>query len=145
MALPSSLQDFCSDAFFQLAHGPDPVPARIAPNNRIVFRPIPEVEAVLPAFGAVEFNPHAARHYADWSILFRWQHCPLKRVKSDVAGDVITNMKARAEQCRRLARATHDPRALKILNDMADDIEADIKRLEAGGRPLSSAQDPRPI
>jgi hypothetical protein len=48
-----------------------------------------------------------------------------------MAGDVIPNMKARAEQCRRLARSTHDERAFKILRDMADEIEADIKRLEA--------------
>ena len=41
-------------------------------------------------------------------------------------------MRARAEQCRRLARAILDRSASAVLEKMADEVEADIKRLEGG-------------
>jgi hypothetical protein len=50
---------------------------------------------------------------------------------------VIANMRARAEQCRRLAKAILDRSASTILLQMAEEVEADIKRLEGG-------QDPDP-
>jgi hypothetical protein len=40
-------------------------------------------------------------------------------------------MRARAQQCRRLAKAITDRRASDILTSMAEDIEADIRRLES--------------
>jgi len=45
---------------------------------------------------------------------------------------VVENMRARAEQCRRLANAILDRSAAAILLKMADEVEADIKRLEDG-------------
>lgn len=47
-----------------------------------------------------------------------------------MADDVLKRMKARVAQCRRLADATTDERAAKILRQMADEGEADIKRIE---------------
>jgi hypothetical protein len=44
---------------------------------------------------------------------------------------VIAKMRARVAQCRRLANSVTDPRAAKILRQMADEGEVDIKRLEA--------------
>jgi hypothetical protein len=44
---------------------------------------------------------------------------------------VIAKMRARVAQCRQLANSISDPRAAKILRQMADEGEADIKRLEA--------------
>lgn len=45
--------------------------------------------------------------------------------------DTIRNMRARSLQCRNLAKTVGDPRASKILMDMADEIEADVRRMEA--------------
>ena len=45
---------------------------------------------------------------------------------------VVERMRARAEQCRRLAKAILDRSAAAVLMTMADEVEADIKRLEAG-------------
>lgn len=50
---------------------------------------------------------------------------------------VVKKMCERVQQCRRLAGSISDPRAAAILRQMADEGEADIKRLEAaqaGGR-----------
>jgi 3-deoxy-D-arabino-heptulosonate 7-phosphate (DAHP) synthase class II len=47
-----------------------------------------------------------------------------------MADDVVKRMKARVAQCRRLADATTDERAANILRQMADEGEADIKRIE---------------
>ena len=41
-------------------------------------------------------------------------------------------MRGRAEQCRRLARAILDRSASAVLLQMAEEVEADIKRLEGG-------------
>jgi hypothetical protein len=43
--------------------------------------------------------------------------------------ELIKKMRGRVEQCRRLARSTTDPRTAQVLNQMADEGEADIKRL----------------
>jgi hypothetical protein len=43
---------------------------------------------------------------------------------------VIANMRARAEQCRRLAAALTDKTAAAVLLKMAEEVEADIARLE---------------
>jgi hypothetical protein len=47
-----------------------------------------------------------------------------------VPDDVISHMRARVEQCRRLAEMITDERAVAILKQMAEDGEADLKRLE---------------
>jgi hypothetical protein len=52
-------------------------------------------------------------------------------------GIVVENMRNRAEQCRRLADAILDRRTSEILLKMAEDVEADIRRLEAGADPDS--------
>ena len=54
---------------------------------------------------------------------------------------VIANMRARVEQCRRLARGIGDPQTVEILTKMAEDIEADIARLSrsSGDGPASGA------
>jgi len=46
-----------------------------------------------------------------------------------VSEDVISRMRARVEQCRRLAETITDERAVAILKQMAEDAEADLKRL----------------
>jgi len=43
---------------------------------------------------------------------------------------VIANMRARAEQCRRLAAVLTDKTAAGVLLKMAEEVEADIARLE---------------
>ena len=43
---------------------------------------------------------------------------------------ILANMRARAEQCRRLAAALTDRAAAAILLKMAEEVEADIARLE---------------
>ena len=45
--------------------------------------------------------------------------------------ELIENMRARVEQCRRLAKYINDPRTTEALLQMAADGEADIKRLES--------------
>jgi hypothetical protein len=45
---------------------------------------------------------------------------------------VVERMRARAEQCRRLAKAILDRSAAEVLMKMAEEVEADIKRLEGG-------------
>ena len=44
--------------------------------------------------------------------------------------DVIENMRGRAAYCRLIADGISDARTAKILRDMADEIEADVQRLE---------------
>jgi hypothetical protein len=45
--------------------------------------------------------------------------------------ELVQKMRARVEQCRRLADMIHSPEARKSLLQMADDGEADIRKLEA--------------
>jgi hypothetical protein len=44
--------------------------------------------------------------------------------------ETLRNMRSRAATCRNLARTIGDQRTRKILEDMAGEIEADIRRLE---------------
>jgi hypothetical protein len=48
------------------------------------------------------------------------------------SSEIIANMRARAEQCRRLAAALTDRAAANLVLKMAEEVEADIARLEAG-------------
>jgi hypothetical protein len=45
--------------------------------------------------------------------------------------DVIGKMRARVDQCRFLAKHTTDERTAIVLLQMADEGEADVRRLEA--------------
>ena len=54
--------------------------------------------------------------------------------------DLIAHMRERVDKCRRLAEMITDERAAKILRQMAEEGEADIRRLRAeqpddGGEP----------
>ena len=44
---------------------------------------------------------------------------------------VIAEMRARVEQCRRLARTTNDAHVAEVLRQMADEVETDIAKLES--------------
>jgi len=48
-----------------------------------------------------------------------------------MSAEVIKNMRARIDQCRRLAKYINDPRTTEALLRMAEEGEADLKRLEA--------------
>lgn len=48
--------------------------------------------------------------------------------------EIVKKMRGRVETCRRLAKSTSDQRTVDILNQMADEGEADIKRLLAENR-----------
>ena len=48
-----------------------------------------------------------------------------------MSAELIRNMRARIEQCRRLARFVNDPRTTEALLTMAEEGEADLKKLEA--------------
>jgi len=57
---------------------------------------------------------------------------------------LIQKMRGRVNQCRRLARSTTDEHTARVLNQMADEGEADIARLLAQGEssaPTPSAND----
>lgn len=45
--------------------------------------------------------------------------------------ELMAKMRGRIDQCRRLAKTTTDPRAAQILRQMADEGEADLKKLQA--------------
>ncbi|WP_458390117.1 hypothetical protein [Sphingomonas sp. F9_3S_D5_B_2] len=69
-----------------------------------------------------------------------------------MSDDPIERMRARVEQCRRIAAYINDPRAIAILRQMADEGAMDIKRLEAereqrphmDGMPHPNRDGPRP-
>ena len=48
-----------------------------------------------------------------------------------MSAELANKMRGRIEQCRRLAKSTTDARAAQILRQMADEGEADLRRLEA--------------
>ena len=50
--------------------------------------------------------------------------------------DLIKKMRARVEQARRLAKYINDPRTTEALLPMAEEGEADIRKLEEEGRHL---------
>ena len=43
---------------------------------------------------------------------------------------ILANMRARIAQCRRLAKLLHNPEAVRMLLEMAEQGEADVKKLE---------------
>ena len=45
--------------------------------------------------------------------------------------ELVKKMQGRVDQCRRLANWSTDPHVAEVLNQMADEGEADIKRLLA--------------
>ena len=57
-----------------------------------------------------------------------------------MSGDPLVGMRGRVEQCRRLAKQILDPKAKQALLEMAEEIERDMRLLEAErlGRPHSS-------
>ena len=56
----------------------------------------------------------------------------------------IANMRSRVARCRQLADSTTDPRTATILRQMADEGEADIRRVEADLRSSGDADLERP-
>jgi hypothetical protein len=48
-----------------------------------------------------------------------------------MADDPLANMRARIAQCRKLAEMIHNPTARQALLQMAEEGEADLKKLEA--------------
>ena len=48
--------------------------------------------------------------------------------------ELIRKMRARVQQARRLAKYINDPRTTEALMQMAEEGEADIRRLEEEGR-----------
>lgn len=48
-----------------------------------------------------------------------------------VDGETISNIKGRIAQCRRLAAFTTDQHVAKILLQMAEEAEADLRRITA--------------
>jgi hypothetical protein len=48
---------------------------------------------------------------------------------------VLGHMAERADQCRRLGKSINDDRARDILLQMAEEIEADMRRLRDGEEP----------
>ncbi|KRB82880.1 hypothetical protein ASE00_12810 [Sphingomonas sp. Root710] len=55
--------------------------------------------------------------------------------------ELLAKMRGRVEQCRRLARAITDQKAVDVLNQMADEGEADIARLIAENGPRARSGD----
>ena len=49
-----------------------------------------------------------------------------------MSDELKRHMRARIDQCRRLAKYINDPRTTEALLRMADDGEADLAKLEAG-------------
>lgn len=52
---------------------------------------------------------------------------------------VLENMKLRVAQCRRLAELIHNPEAVRMLLEMAEQGEADIRKLEGQPEPDAAA------
>lgn len=48
-----------------------------------------------------------------------------------MSAELIAKMRGRIDQCRRLAKSTTDARAAEILRQMADEGEADLRKLQA--------------
>jgi len=53
------------------------------------------------------------------------------RLAAVMSAELITNMRARIDQCRRLAKYINDPRTTEALLKMAEEGEADLRKLEA--------------
>jgi hypothetical protein len=63
-----------------------------------------------------------------------------------MSAELIAKMRGRIEQCRRLAKMINDPRASQVLQQMAEDGEADIRKLQAeeAARPIEEVRIPPP-
>jgi hypothetical protein len=48
-----------------------------------------------------------------------------------MSDELMAKIRGRVEQCRRLAKMINDPQAAKVLHQMADDAEADLRKLQA--------------
>ena len=48
-----------------------------------------------------------------------------------MASELISRMRGRAKQLRKVKSLAHDPRIIEVVQQVIDEIEADIKRLEA--------------
>lgn len=59
-----------------------------------------------------------------------------------MSDDPLDGMRARIAQCRRLAASTTDAQAREVLTQMAEEGEADLKRLEAERAAASEAAEP---
>lgn len=58
------------------------------------------------------------------------QACLARGLDAMERDELIKKMRARVEQCRRLAQAINNPAARKTLLEMADEGEVDIRKLE---------------
>jgi hypothetical protein len=54
-----------------------------------------------------------------------------KSVDGDMAGEFILRMRGRVKQLRKVESLAHDPRIIEVVRRVIDEIEADIKKLEA--------------
>ena len=64
-----------------------------------------------------------------------------------MSAELIAKMRGRIDQCRRLARSTTDEHAARILQQMADEGEADLAKLiaaEDGEAPAEILIQPQP-
>ena len=59
-----------------------------------------------------------------------------------MSSEIIAKMRGRVEQCRRLAQFINDPRTNEALLKMAEEGEADIRKLEAEEAPSPELQIP---
>ena len=55
----------------------------------------------------------------------------INRVVAGMADDLISRMRSRAEQLRNVVSLAHDRRVIEAVQRVIDEIEADIRRLEA--------------
>jgi hypothetical protein len=65
-------------------------------------------------------------------------------IRAAMSAELIVKMKARIDQCRRLAHTITDPRSRKILLDMADQGEADMRQFQAEEAARQAADRPGP-
>jgi len=61
-----------------------------------------------------------------------------------MSDELKRHMRERIDQCRRLAKYINDPRTTEALLRMADDGEADLRKLEAGDADDEPHQIPPP-
>lgn len=61
-----------------------------------------------------------------------------------VDSQVVEGMRVRAEQCRRLAAALTDKPAAAVLLQMAEEAEADLRRLDTEGNDMPNPLPPAP-
>jgi len=63
-----------------------------------------------------------------------------------MSAELIAKMRGRIDQCRRLARSTTDEHAARVLQQMAEEGEADLAKLIAaeGEAPVETIIQPQP-